>query len=68
MRASCTECSVIVAASYLKANMAQIHGICISQKRGGWRGRVRVDQLCGVLFQGVADGKVSGAGVYGGRS
>ena len=34
MRVSCTECSVVVAKSYLKAHMARIHEICIIQTRG----------------------------------
>ena len=33
-RASCTECGVPVATSYLKTHMARIHVICAPQKRG----------------------------------
>ena len=31
---SFTECGATVDASYLKAQMARIHGICVPQKRG----------------------------------
>ena len=30
---SCTECVVMVAASYLKINMEQIHAICVTHMR-----------------------------------
>ena len=33
-RVSCTECRAMVAASYLKTHMAQIHGLYVSQTRG----------------------------------
>ena len=66
MRFSCTECYVTVAVSYLKAHMAQIHGICVPQMRGVDEVGVRANHLCVVLPQVVADRKVSGARVSGG--
>ena len=51
-------CSVTVAASYLKANMARSHGICVHQTRGGRQRRGRADHIRGVLTQGATRGKM----------